>query len=71
MFDYQVSEYAAIGSMLIDERCIPDVREVLSSSEKSYVTTVSGVSDEKNIVKFTINFQYVDGVLLVTSYSRT
>ena len=45
--------------------------EVLSSSEKSYVTTVSGVSGDKNIVKFTINFQYVDEVLLVTSYSRS
>jgi len=45
--------------------------EVLSSSEKSYVTTVSGVSGDKNIVKFTINFQYVDEILLVTSYSRS
>ena len=45
--------------------------EVLSSSEKSYVTTVSGVNSTNNIVKFTINFQYVDEVLLVTSYTRT
>lgn len=33
MFDYQSSEYAVIGCMLIDERSIPMVREVLTSSE--------------------------------------
>ena len=33
MFDYQSSEYAAIGCMLIDEKSIPMVREVLTSSE--------------------------------------
>jgi len=65
------------GSLYVSSISFVDIEidmntfEVLSSSEKSYVTTVSGVSDEKNIVKFTINFQYVDGVLLVTSYSRT
>lgn len=65
------------GSVYVSEAAFVDIQidmntfEILSSSEKSYVTTVSGVSDDKNIVKFTINFQYVDEVLLVTSYSRS
>ncbi len=29
MFDYQTAEFAVIGCLLIDERCLPPVREVL------------------------------------------
>ncbi len=48
-----------------------DTFEVLSYSEKSYVVSVSGISDDKDIVKFNINLQYVDEVLLVSSYKRS
>ena len=32
MFDFSTSEYAVIGCMLIDERCLPAVRETLPSA---------------------------------------
>ena len=32
MFDYGTSEYAVIGCMLIDERCLPAVREILPTA---------------------------------------
>ena len=32
MFDYGTSEYAVIGCMLIDERCLPAVRETLPTA---------------------------------------
>ncbi len=41
---------------------------VLSSSEESYIVTVSAKDDEDNPKKFTINFQYIDQKLAVTSY---
>ena len=33
MFDYQLAEYSVIGCLLIDERCFPEVREVLPTAE--------------------------------------
>lgn len=33
MLDYQVSEFAVIGCVLIDERCLPVVREIIPSAE--------------------------------------
>lgn len=33
MFDYQTAEFAVVGCLLIDERCFPAVREVLTGPE--------------------------------------
>ena len=33
MFDYQTAEFAVVGCLLIDERCLPPVREVLPSAD--------------------------------------
>ncbi len=65
------------GSLYVSNEAFIDIEikmdtfEVLSSSEKSYVVTVSGVDAQNDIVKFNINLQYVDEVLLVSSYKRS
>lgn len=53
MFDYQTAEFAAVGCILIDERCLPLVREVLPSADafanekcRSIYEVVCGLADK-------------------------
>lgn len=53
MFDYQTAECAAVGCILIDERCLPLVREVLPSADafanekcRSIYEVVCGLADK-------------------------
>lgn len=53
MFDYQTAEFAVVGCLLIDERCLPPVREVLPSADafanencRSIYEVVCGLADK-------------------------